>query len=188
MHRLPRQSVIRYVAFLRAVNVGGHIVKMNELRALFESIPLSSVSTFIASGNVIFDSKKPPSALETSIEKKLKVALGYDVVTMVRSTEQIAAVAEHASANRLDEAGGTLYVGFLKRTPSAAGAKAAEALSNSIDTLSVFGNEFYWQARKSFAESTLAGTSIERLLGPATIRNINTVRRLVARTAPRAHP
>jgi len=176
--------VTRYVALLRAVNVGGRIVKMQELRTLCESIPLSNVSTFIASGNVIFESQKGPSAIETAIEKTLKAALGYDVVTMVRNVEQIAAVAEHATANRLDAGGGSLYVGFLKRAPTAAGVKAAVALSNSVDTLSVAGTEFYWQARKSFAESTLTGGAIEKFLGPATVRNINTVRRLVGRAQP----
>ena len=46
---------MKYVAFLRAINVGGHVVKMEVLRAHFESLGLSSVDTFIASGNVIFD-------------------------------------------------------------------------------------------------------------------------------------
>lgn len=174
----------RYVAFLRAVNVGGRIVKMHELRPLFESIRLANVSTFIASGNVLFESRKAPAMIETAIEKTLKAALGYEVVTMVRSVEQIAAVAEYAKANRLAEDDVKLYVGFLKRTPSSAAAKAAAALSNDVDTLSVCGNEFYWQARRSFAESTLTGAALEKLLGPATVRNINTVRRLLTRAHP----
>ncbi len=45
----------RYVAFLRAVNVGGRIVKMDELRRLFAGAGFADVETFIASGNVIFD-------------------------------------------------------------------------------------------------------------------------------------
>ncbi|MBA3354552.1 MAG: DUF1697 domain-containing protein [Pyrinomonadaceae bacterium] len=46
----------KYVAFLRAINVGGHIVKMDHLRQLFEALGFSNVDTFITSGNVIFDS------------------------------------------------------------------------------------------------------------------------------------
>jgi len=56
----------RYVAFLRAINVGGHNVKMDALRALFESMKLASVETFIASGNVIFETnRRDPAALPT---------------------------------------------------------------------------------------------------------------------------
>ena len=47
----------RYVAFLRAINVGGHVVKMEALRKLFESMGFQRVETYIASGNVIFDSE-----------------------------------------------------------------------------------------------------------------------------------
>jgi len=46
----------RYIAFLRAINVGGHTVKMEHLRGIFESMGFSNVETFIASGNVIFAS------------------------------------------------------------------------------------------------------------------------------------
>ena len=47
----------RFIAFLRAINVGGHNVTMKELRGLFEALGLKSVETFIASGNVIFESR-----------------------------------------------------------------------------------------------------------------------------------
>ncbi len=46
----------KYVALLRAINVGGHTVKMDHLRRLFEALGFTNVETFIASGNVIFDS------------------------------------------------------------------------------------------------------------------------------------
>ena len=45
----------RLIAFLRAINVGGHTVKMDHLRQLFESLGFSGVETFIASGNVVFE-------------------------------------------------------------------------------------------------------------------------------------
>ena len=59
----------KFVAFLRAINVGGHLVKMDELRGLFEALGFSNVETFIASGNVIFDSK---ATNVKSLERKSK--------------------------------------------------------------------------------------------------------------------
>jgi uncharacterized protein (DUF1697 family) len=47
--------MLRCLAFLRAINVGGHIVKMEFLRDLFERLGFSNVKTFIASGNVMFE-------------------------------------------------------------------------------------------------------------------------------------
>jgi uncharacterized protein (DUF1697 family) len=63
----------RYFAFLRAINVGGgHVVKMDRLRQLFESLGFSNVETFIASGNVIFESSsRNAKNLEAKIEKAL---------------------------------------------------------------------------------------------------------------------
>ena len=63
----------RYVAFLRAINVGGHTVKMDQLRRLFERLGFSKVETFIASGNVIFESaSRSAKALEKNTEAHRK--------------------------------------------------------------------------------------------------------------------
>ena len=57
--RAPAADVARHVAFLRAINVGGHTVKMADLRRSFEALGFDAVETFIASGNVIFDADAP---------------------------------------------------------------------------------------------------------------------------------
>ena len=76
----------RLVAFLRAINVGGHTVTMEELRRLFTSLGGKDVETFIASGNVIFNSRsRDIPALEHTIEQRLHAALGYEVATFVRT-------------------------------------------------------------------------------------------------------
>jgi uncharacterized protein (DUF1697 family) len=86
----------RYVAFLRAVNVGGRVVKMDELRRLFEGAGFDGVETFIASGNVIFSSPSTTTAaVEETIERALASALGYAVPTFVRTTREVAAAAVH---------------------------------------------------------------------------------------------
>ena len=63
----------KYIAFLRAINVGGHTVKMDRLREIFETMGFSNVETFIASGNVIFETKsKDVDSLVKMIKKKLE--------------------------------------------------------------------------------------------------------------------
>ena len=65
----------RYIAFLRAVNVGGRIVKMEELRKHFAALGLANAETLIASGNVIFDSAaKSATGLQKRIEDGLQKA------------------------------------------------------------------------------------------------------------------
>ncbi len=76
----------KLVAFLRAINVGGHTVSMAALRAEFEALGLKDVETFIASGNVIFTAPTGNrAALERKIESHLHGALGYEVKTFLRT-------------------------------------------------------------------------------------------------------
>src|SRR5690349_8708838 len=92
--RRPDEPV-RLIAFLRAINVGGHTVKMDVLRRLFEELGFQNVETFIASGNVIFDAPNGDyGALEKQIEVHLRASLGYEVVTFVRSAPELARVAD----------------------------------------------------------------------------------------------
>jgi uncharacterized protein (DUF1697 family) len=85
-----------YAAFLRGMNVGGHRISNAELRVHFEQLGLSDVSTFRASGNVIFaDAGEPPSELVTRIEAGLATALGYDVPVFLRSAKEVLKIAAH---------------------------------------------------------------------------------------------
>src|SRR5215470_521360 len=88
--------MFRFFAFLRAINVGrGRTVKMQSLRQVFESLGFSMVETFIASGNVIFETKtQRTKPLERKIEKALHEALGYEVRTFVRSDAEVAKIAK----------------------------------------------------------------------------------------------
>ncbi|NTU66209.1 MAG: DUF1697 domain-containing protein, partial [Chloroflexi bacterium] len=64
--------MLRYVAFLRAINVGGHTVKMDALRRHFAALGFAGVEKFIASGNVVFDTTaRNTHALEKKIEQHL---------------------------------------------------------------------------------------------------------------------
>ncbi|HXV13589.1 MAG TPA: DUF1697 domain-containing protein, partial [Candidatus Krumholzibacteria bacterium] len=110
----------RYVAFLRAINVGGHVVKMDALRRLFEALDFERVETVIASGNVIFDApSKSAAALEKKIEGHLHKKLGYEVATFLRTPAQMVGIAEYTPFKRaeLDAEGNVLYVGFLGEAP-----------------------------------------------------------------------
>ena len=164
---------MKYVAFLRAINVGGHIVKMDVLKKLFEKMGFANVQTFIASGNVIFDAR---SASEAKIEKVLREALGYEVRTFLRTPAQLARIAEVSAAD------GTLYVGFMAQDASEDAKRKVQALSTAIDDLHAEGTEVYWLCRTKFSETKLTGAAVEKALGQAaTLRNINTVRKIAAK-------
>jgi len=105
----------RYMAFLRAINVGGRVVKMDELRGLFEAMKFKRVETFIASGNVIFETGPEPRAeLAAKIQARLLKALGYEVAAFVRTGPEVAAIAGHRPFEEAAiETAATFCVGLL---------------------------------------------------------------------------
>ncbi len=178
-------SAPQHIAFLRAINVGGRVVKMAALASLFEELGFAEVATFIASGNVVFRSRATAAALESSIERRLQTALGYPVITFVRSTAEVAAVAACHPFARPVPAGGRLFVGFLRGAPPAAARARIAALTTPTDEFRVKGRELYWLCRTPSMQSIVSGATLEKALGgPATLRNVNTVRRLAAKYPP----
>lgn len=175
----------KYIAFLRAINVGGHTVKMDDLRRLFEALNLSAVETFIASGNVIFDTRaKDTSALERKIENHLRASLGYEVATFVRSTSEVISISDYQPFKAADLAAeqNRLYIGFLANSPTEEARKKLLLAATSVDDFHVAGREVYWLCRTTFRESLFSGARIEKTLGLlTTLRNANTVRRLAAK-------
>ena len=176
----------RYVAFLRAVNVGGRTIRMERLREIFAKAGFTNVETFIASGNVMFDSRATnAAAMERKIEAALEAALGYAVATFVRRADALAAVAVHQPfpLDAQGSPGGTVYVGFLRLPVGADQRRRIIECRTDVDDLDVKGQELYWLVRGNLLDSKLSGTRFERELGETTIRNRNTIVRIVARLA-----
>ncbi len=174
----------RYVAFLRAVNVGGRIVKMDELRGLFAEAGLSEVETFIASGNVIFSTNTTAMApLEQKIERQLKAALGYDVPALIRTTAEVAAAAARTPYAAQDvEAAGAFVAALLRGPLDAAGKKGLAGLESPSDRFVVHGREVYWLAQAKQSETTITIVKFERAVGrTATMRAMTSLRKLAAK-------
>jgi uncharacterized protein (DUF1697 family) len=164
----------KYVAFLKAINVGGHVVKMDELRELFAALKYSNVETFIASGNVVFETKSAPGQkLEQKIEKHLEAALGYAVGTFVRSMEEIHAISVYKPFSKT---GLVLNVGFTRNTLRD---EHVVGFRTEVDDFHVLGREVYWLCQIRQSDSKFPAKKFEKAIGgEATWRNMNTVVRL----------
>ncbi len=180
----PNRDMPRYIAFLRAINVGGHTVKMDHLRQLFESLGFSNVETFIASGNVLFETaSKEVTVLEKKIESTLRAALGYEVATFIRTDAELAALARYRPFPQSQIAATTAFnIAFLKEPPAAASKKKVLALRTELDEFKFHGREFYWLSRAKQSESNFSNALLEKTLGrPSTLRGVETIRKIVAR-------
>jgi uncharacterized protein (DUF1697 family) len=152
---------------------------------LFAGIGFSNVETFIASGNVIFDSpSKSTKVLEKKIETFLFKTLGYEVATFVRSTSELSAIAQHQpfAAAELSAAGNFLFVGFMAAEPADTAKQKLKLLTTKRDDFHLQGREVYWLCRTGFSQSEISGAMLAKALGmPATIRNSTTIKKLAAK-------
>lgn len=175
----------KYAAFLRAINVGGHLVKMDRLRTLFEALGFSNVETFIASGNVIFDSRSTNTeSLEKKIEKQLLQALGYEVATFVRSIPEVERIANSQpfSAAELKDNGNRIYVGFLSQAPSEESRSELMKCADKHNDFVIINREVFWLCRVKFSETDFSGARLEKILKlKTTLRNVNTPQRIAAK-------
>lgn len=111
------EGCCQYAAFLRGINVGGKtIVKMEALRGEFEALGYRNVKTVLASGNVVFEAPadSTPAALAQAISEKLRQALGRDILVVVRSLEELRALAASEPFGGIEATKDTrLFVTFL---------------------------------------------------------------------------
>jgi len=169
----------KYVAFLRAINVGGHTVKMERLSGLFESLGFARVETFIASGNVIFETAaKNSAAFEKKIADHLERDLGYEVDTFVRTIQGTAEIEKRCPfrAKQKDDA---VYVAFLHEPLDGAGKSALTAVKNKMNDFAVIDREIYWLRLKR-DDSIFLKNSLEKIVkASTTLRNMTTVGKIV---------
>jgi len=182
----------RYVAFLRAINLGGaRMVKMDFLRQLFESLGFDKVETFIASGNVVFGTKRPRSSqtLERKIEKKILEELSFDVTVFVRTAAEVVEIAKRKPfpKSKIDSRT-SCHIVFLPDALDRKLSQEVTRLKTATDEFRVDGREVYWLRRKR-KHGDFSTVALEKILRrPSTVRSLNTVERIAAKyfSAPRA--
>lgn len=109
-------DVIRYIALLRGINVGGRKkIKMADLRTMFSNMGFANAKTVLATGNIGFDTQKTdPSQLKTQISEEIKQAFGHDVNVLIRTQANIQTLVNTNPFTNIDVTENTrLYVSFL---------------------------------------------------------------------------
>jgi uncharacterized protein (DUF1697 family) len=165
-----------FVALLRAINVGGTgKLPMSDLKAMCEELGFGAVRTYIASGNVVFTSRKAEAAVKATLEKRLAAYAGKPLGVMVRSAAEMAQVLADnpfpkAAPNR------TMAI-FLDARPPA----------DTLAGLRFQTNEDVRLGRREIYAHYPTGMGISKLVIPAakvgTARNMNTVATLAKMAA-----
>lgn len=176
-----------YIALLRGINVGGkNIIKMADLRRMFESIGLKRVQSYIQSGNVLFEASEEETSLREKIENEINNVFGLTVPVVMRTAEELNWIANNCpfSADEILEAestceGESLYVAMLADYPSQEGVDRLQVYNSDKEKFRISGREVFLLFHQSIRNSKLAN-QLEKLGVPATVRNWKTINKLVA--------
>jgi uncharacterized protein (DUF1697 family) len=173
-----------YIALLRGINVSGQKpVPMADLKAMFATLGFKDAKTYIQTGNVVFRSEgKPAEALVKAIEAGILKTFGFDVPVVLRTAEQLAAIAQaNPWRKRKMAEGERVYISYLDRAPSKEAAAALAAVAGENDEIILTGTEAYILARGGYGNSVFSNTLMEKKLKVrSTTRNLETTMKLSA--------
>jgi uncharacterized protein (DUF1697 family) len=161
-----------YIALLRAVNVGGTgKLPMTELREMCEALGFTRVRTYIASGNVVFESRLAEASVKKKLEQCLEDYAGKPVGVLVRSTAELAAVLK---ANPFSSAAPDRTVAIFLDTPPPT--DALDTISGQkTEEISLGVREIYVHYKDGIGQSKLKIAAAKA----GTARNMNTVAKLL---------
>lgn len=173
----------RYVAFLRGMNLGNRRIANDDLRSHFEALKCEEVTTFRASGNVIFGvDGESTTKLTARLEDGLAEALGYEVPVFLRTAKELLAIAAHEPFTAKDLGStGKLQIALLAKRPTAKAGERALALSTEADRLAIEGRELYWLPQGRMSDSELDLKALAAILGSMTIRTKGTIDQIAAK-------
>jgi uncharacterized protein (DUF1697 family) len=165
-----------FLSFLRGVNVGGKKVPMSDVRILYDELGFKNITTYIQSGNVIFESKLTASASEKKIEKKLLEKFDFDVSVIIRTKDELSsAIKKNPFLKEKNIVEDKLYVTFLANEPDMALVKKLMESDPGPERFVIKEKEIYLYCPAGYGEAKLNNNFFEKKLKViATTRNWRT--------------
>jgi uncharacterized protein (DUF1697 family) len=170
----------RYIALIRGINVGGVVLKMEDLRHILEYVGFSGVKTYIQSGNAVFDSDESNKRkMEAEIAQEIKNKIDRSVVVIVKTVEELRRIVEAHPLAGLGDAD-KLYVTVLAYDPTGPDVEILMETMNDVDRHEVMNRAVYSFYGQGYGNSKRSNNFIEKILKvPATTRNWATMNKLL---------
>nr|WP_062342764.1 DUF1697 domain-containing protein [Herbidospora sakaeratensis] len=168
----------RYVALLRAVNLGSHKkIAMPDLRAVCAGLGHDDVRTYLQSGNVVFSTAEPVAEkVAHDLEEALTARLGLTTEVILRTTDQMRALVDGCPVEVSDPT--KVSVLFLREAPAPGWLDGFDAGSFAPEELWTAGRDIYFHLPNGTGRAKLPPAVGRRLRTPATMRNWRTVTNL----------
>jgi uncharacterized protein (DUF1697 family) len=174
------KAVMKYVALLRGINVGGNRkVAMKELKSIFESLGYTDVSTYINSGNVIFESEDEPKTVLKKVYSGLEKHFGFEIPTLVKTVKEMKKISDSIPHSWQKDSVQRTDVAYL--FPEIDSVRIIDELPVKKEFIEVryIKGAVYWNVRReNVYKSQLAKIIGHRLYKSMTVRNVNTARYL----------
>jgi uncharacterized protein (DUF1697 family) len=172
---------VRYLALLRGINVGGRTqIKMADLQACFEALGFEQVSTYIASGNVLFESgKADPAKLETKLERAIQRRFELPVKLVVLDRAAYRRIVKAIPEAWMDDAGLRANIAFVRRGTNAREVVRELRPDPAVEEVKAINGAILWATRRD----ALNRSVMRKLIGGAaykelTVRSLNTTLKL----------
>ena len=167
----------RFIALLRAVNVGGRKLPMAELRGLCGRLGWGNVRTYIQSGNIVFDADGKAGALEGALEAAIEKQFGFDAPVIVRSAAQWdGSVAGNPFGREAEKTPNWVLLGLAKKKIADGAAAAIAAKAAAGERVEAAGEALWFHYPEGVGTSKLTPALIDRAAGsPVTTRNWRTI-------------
>ncbi len=178
---LWENNMTLYIALLRGINVGGHkVIKMADLKRVFESIGLKQVKTYIQSGNIVFESEEDINFLKDRIQSEIKNEFDFDVPVMLRTYGEFINIIKQCpyEVHSLLE-GESVHVAFLANVLSEEESSQLLTFKSELEDCYIDEKVAYLFFKNSIRNSKLMN-QFQKLHTPATVRNWRTVNKLKA--------
>lgn len=174
---------MKYVALLRGINVGGNnIIKMLALKETFEKSGFRNVSTYIQSGNVIFESEeKDIKKITKTLEATLTKTFNYNARIIVKSDKQMQQIVENIPLEWNRRSDIRCYIAFLLEPLSEKDAVKEITLKENVDSLKIGPGVLYMTTVLSeLTKSKFNKLASTKIYKEITIRNYNTTKKIIA--------
>lgn len=167
------------ISMLRGVNLGPHHrIKMDDLRALYESLELNDARTYVQSGNVIFRTReKNTQKLAKKVQEAIGKKFGFRPEVIVRTIEELrCSLDANPFRGRREIEASKLLITFLAAEPAKAAQTTLRNLKIQREELHLIERELYIYFPDGIGKSKVPWSSVEKLLGvTGTARNLNSV-------------
>jgi uncharacterized protein (DUF1697 family) len=175
---------MKYIALLRGINVGGNRkVDMKNIKSIMESLGYTNVSTYINSGNIIFESDEKQNVAKEKIENILRIKFGFDIPALIKTKQEINKIVEAIPKSWQNNSEQKSDVAYLfKDVDSIDIMDKLPIKKEFLDIRYVKGAIFWNVKRKDYNKSHLNKIISHKLYKSMTVRNVNTARYLANMT------